>query len=308
MAKELSVTKRLKGPVVPLNICFTDDDEVDFSAMRKYVNWLCEQKVPVLMLTYGSSEFSSLTEEEIWRLTAELAEEVSGRSVFIASTDWCWPGRCREFLKHAEESGVDAVKIQTHPGLEMNRKVLLEYFDYILDAASIPLLLWSPAMPTSFPVDVASELAKRPQIVGIKNDGDQFYDYYDLIRAAAGQDFAVISGGQMRNFVYGYQLGSAAYLCTVAPFRPDIALEFYNLLIARRFDDAWQMVFSYEELWLKTACELNWLLSIKSAMNLYGLFPNNRLRCPNVSHTTEQREKVRQCLDSVFGPIEKVDL
>ena len=32
--------------------------------MRRYVDWLCEQGVPVILLTYGSSEFSVLSAEE----------------------------------------------------------------------------------------------------------------------------------------------------------------------------------------------------------------------------------------------------
>ena len=308
MKRSVQVVQRLKGPVVPLNVCFADDDSVDFVAIRKYVNWLCEQKVPVLLLTYGSSEFCGLTNEEIWRLTAELAEEIAGRSLFIASTGWWNIGQCREFLKHADQAGEDAVKVQTHPGLEMNREVLVGYFDRIQDAASIPLLLWSPGSTGPIPVDVVAELAKRPQIVGMKNDGDPFYAYYDLIRATLDQDFGVISGGLMRNFVFGYQLGSPAYLCGIAPFLPVVALKFYNLLVARQYDEAWNMVFCYEEPWMKTGAELEWLGSIKSAIYLYGLYPNNRLRSPRVSHTAEQCDKIRRCLERVFGRIERVIL
>ena len=112
----------------------------------------------------------------------------------------------------------------------------------------------------------------------------------------------------MRNFMFGYPLVSPAYLCTVAPFRPDIALKFSSLLVARRFDDAWQMVLRYEDLWLKTAGEINWLLGIKSALNLYGLFHNSRPGGMGPSHSTGERERIRQCLESVFGPIEEVDL
>ena len=68
------------------------------------------------------------------------------------------------------------------------------------------------------------------------------------------------------------------------------------------------MVFRYEEPWLKTAGEMDWLLSIKSALNLYGLFSNNRPGGMGRSHSTDEREKIRQCLESVFGPIEKLDL
>ncbi|MEW6750006.1 MAG: dihydrodipicolinate synthase family protein, partial [Candidatus Latescibacterota bacterium] len=141
------------------------------------------------------------------------------------------------------------------------------------------------------------------QIAGIKNDGDPFYVYYDLLRATRGEDFAVISGGQMRNFAFGYALGSPAYLCTVAPFRPDVALRFYGALQAGQAQQAWEMVFRYEEPWLKLAEQLSWLPSIKSALQAYGLYPSRRLRAPAVWHTEEQYQQVRRTLEEVFGPI-----
>lgn len=309
MERALSVIERLKGPVVPINICFTSEGELNYPVMRKYVNWLCEQRVPVLLLTYGSSEFDWISDEDLWRLTAELAEAVAGRSLFITATRFWAPEVCRQFLKHADQVGADAVKIQINPMAgQAERELFLGYHHRILDAASIPLLLWcNNAGRPPVAVDVVAELAHHPQIVGVKNDDDQFYYYYDLIRATRDQHFAVISGGQMRNFVLGYQIGSPAYLCTIAPFRPDIALEFYQLLVRRRFDDAWAMVFRYEEPWLKLASEMGWLRSIKSALHLHGLFPNNHpypLRSP---HAGGELEKIRQCLEEVFGPIAKVD-
>ena len=310
MERYAQVLERLKGPVVPINICFTADDDVDYPAMRKYVSYLCEEGVPVLLLTGGSSEYAALSDEEIWRLTAELAEEIGGRSVFVASTGSWHPRLCREFLQHADRSGVDAVKVQMCHGAIMSadqisskREVIFNYFDAIQDAAPIPLLFLIGGGMT-VPVDVIAELGRRPQVIGTKNDGDAFYLYYDLIRATRDQDFAVISGGQMRNFAFGYQLGSAGYLCTIAPFLPRIAMQFYNLLVAGKLDEAWEIVTRYEEPWMKVALKLGWLHSIKSAENIYGLVPTNYVRRPGASHTAEQREQVRQGLEDVFGPIE----
>ena len=308
MQRATQVVERLKGPVVPINICFGQDDSVHYAAIRKYVNWLCEEKVPVLLLTYGSSEYGSLTDDEIWRLTAELAEEIAGRSLFITATGWWWPGECREFLKHADEVGADVVMIQTDHHLEMNREVLLGYYDRVQDAAPIPLMLYNPGTPEVFPVSVAAELAKRPQIVGIKNDGEAFGFYYDLIRSTIDEDFGVVSGGMMRNFIYGYPAGSTAYLCPIAPFLPSIALEFYHLLVAEQYQKAWEMIFRYEDSFIRIVDELAWLPSIKSAINLYGLYPNDRMRSPRVSHTDKEREELRQGLESVFGPVKKVKL
>jgi 4-hydroxy-tetrahydrodipicolinate synthase len=264
------------------------------------VDWLCTQGAPILLLTYGSSEFASLCDDDIRRLTAVVAKACAGRSLFIAATGFWTPPQCREFLRYADGAGADAVKVQIHPFLPKTREFMLGYYDRLRGAGDIPLLLWGIA-PNPIPVDVVAELARRPEIVGMKNDADQFYDYYDLIRATRDAGFAVVSGGQMRNFAFGYQIGSPAYLCTVAPFRPDIALGFYRRLVERRFDDAWQVVFRYEEPWLKKAVEVGWLGAIKTALRLHGLYPNS-IPCPPVPGLSPaQAEEVRAVMDSVFG-------
>ncbi|MCY4375900.1 MAG: hypothetical protein OXC31_19270 [Spirochaetaceae bacterium] len=163
LIRAMEVVDRLKGPVVPVNICFADDDAIDYAACRRR-------------------------------------------------------GRRRG-------------QVQISPWLGQEREVLVGYLDAIRGAAGIPLLLWG-AWPDPYPIATVRELAARDEVVGIKNDGDPFYAYYDLLRATADLSFAVISGGQMRNFVLGHPLGGAAYLCTVAPFRADLALQFYGHLQA----------------------------------------------------------------------------
>ncbi|MDP6698958.1 MAG: dihydrodipicolinate synthase family protein [Candidatus Latescibacteria bacterium] len=227
MDRYKGVVDRLKGPVVPLNICFTAEGTIDYPAQRRYVNWLCEQGVPVILLTYGSSEFSLLGDEDLWRLSAEMAAEVAGRALMIGSTSYWNVATCRKFLQHAEASGLDGVKVQMNPWMgQTDPAVFIKYHDQIQDAAPIPLLLWCNSGGGGVPIDAVAELARRPQVVGVKNDEDPFGYYYNLIRATSDEDFAVISGGQMRNIAFGYQVGSPAYLCTIAPFRPDIALAF----------------------------------------------------------------------------------
>jgi len=309
MDRYTQVVERLKGPVVPVNICFDAAGEIDYPAQRRYVNWLCEQGVPVILLTYGSSEFSLLSDEDIWRLSAELTEAVDGRSLMIGSTGFWNVAVCRRFLEHAEKIGMDGVKVQINPWSgQSKREVFIGYHDRIQDASPVPLLLWcNSGGAGAASVDFVAELAQRPQIVGVKNDEDQFGYFYDMIRATNDENFAVISGGQMRNFAFGFPLGAAAYLCTVAPFRPDIALQFYGLLVARRYDEAWQMVARYEDRWLKKAAALDWLASIKAAIQMHGLFPEQNL---SMFHTPDEGLglQVRACLEDIYGPIQPVEL
>lgn len=68
------------------------------------------------------------------------------------------------------------------------------------------------------------------------------------------------------------------------------------------------MVFRYEDPWLKTGGEMGWLQSIKSAIHLHGLVPNDLISVPDLSHDSQKREQIRQCLEQIFGPIAKVEL
>ena len=87
--------------------------------------------------------------------------------------------------------------------------------------------------------EMVQRISEIENLVGMKNDGDQFYDYYDFIRAG-GKDFAVISGGQMRNFFFGYQIGSPAYLCPLVTTAPRVSMAFYRHLVEGRSDRARQ--------------------------------------------------------------------
>jgi len=298
MSRGQEVLARMKGPVVPINLCFNVDGTPDYPSIARYVDWLAAEGTPILMLTAGSSEFASLSDDEIWRLTAVVAEANQGRAVFIASSGLWKPSVTREFLVHADRVGADAVKLQFSSWLTLSREVVVRYFDLVQDAADVPMLLLSGP---NFPLDAAIELASRPNMIGIKNDGHPFYDYYELIRGTANEDFGVISGGQMRNFMFGYPLGSAAYLCPIAPIRPRLANVFYDHLASGRTDEAWEFVFKYEDPWLKWASSQNWLASLKAAIHLQGLYPNNLLGHAYPHPESDVVDKVRDKLIEVFG-------
>ncbi|MYA21948.1 MAG: hypothetical protein F4Z30_03780 [Gemmatimonadetes bacterium] len=121
-----------------------------------------------------------------------------------------------------------------------------------------------------------------------------------MIRQTRDFGFGVISGGQMRNFAFGHPLGSPAYLCTVAPFRPDIANAFYNALVNGDAAGAWDLVYRYEEPWLQWAIKHNWLASIKAAIQLKGLYPNHRLGPPHPAPEPGLTEELKALFDEIY--------
>ena len=293
MSRSINVVEKTKGPVVPINICFNEDATVDFGAIRDYASTLSANGVPVILLTSGSSEYAWLSEKDVWGITEVIAEAINGRSLFIAASGSWDVNTTASYLKHADAVGADAVKVQPHLLLSSERDIYFGYFDRIREGSDIPLFLLDP------PLALAIEMASDEQIVGAKVHS--LPDYYSLTRATRDQNFAAICAGQMGNMVFGHQIGSPAYLCPIAPFLPRIALEFFEKLEERRYDDALKFVSQYEVPWMETAIDIGWLHALKEAIRLVGFYPNNRLAPPQRSTTPEQAKRVRDVLERVFG-------
>ena len=68
------------------------------------------------------------------------------------------------------------------------------------------------------------------------------------------------------------------------------------------------MVSRYEDPWFDAALKLDWSDAIKTAIHLRGLYPNNRRCPPRPEVTPETVAAVRQVVEEIFGPIEKVTL
>ncbi|MDP7741891.1 MAG: dihydrodipicolinate synthase family protein [Lentisphaeria bacterium] len=298
--------ERLKGAVVPLNLCFNDNGTVNDDAVCNYVDWLASEKTPVILLTYGSSEFAWLTDDDLWRLTEKIAKTIDGRSLCVSSTGFWTPRRCREFLQHADAVGVDAVKVQINIFDGPNGDVITAYFDEIEGASDIPLLMWwNPGgFHRTMPPDIRAAFAgigKRPNVVGIKNDGCPFSDLYALSRDLTGHNCAAVSGGLMSNFLFGQVHGAPAYLCPIAPFRPDIAIELGNQVEAGNTEAALDIIYLYEEPMMAFAQTVNWLVLLKSAVMILGLYPDNRVGSPlKLRATGEEFERIRKFYEELF--------
>jgi 4-hydroxy-tetrahydrodipicolinate synthase len=296
------VAERIRGAVVPLNTCFNEDGSVDFPSVVRYVDWMCDSGVPVISMATGSSEFTSLSDEDVWQLTAEVAGVTAGRAVYIAGTGRWKASKCGEFLAHADSVGADAVRVQVDAAIRDLPDVYIGYFDMIEGASDIPLVLEDGAPPVS----MGAELAKRSNVAGAMIHDMEAY--LDLTIATADEVFSTICAGRMRYMIYAYQVGSPAFQCGIAPFRPDIAIEFYEHLESGRYDEAWQMVFRYEDPWFEGALQVDWLHAIKGAIHLRGLYPSARKCPPWPDASPETIDTIRKVLEDVFGPIEKVAL
>jgi len=284
---------RLKGPIVPVKIPFTEEEEVDYENLGEYVDWLCENGIPVLLLTYGSSDYMTLTDDEIYEVTRVIGKAARGRALFIAGDNF-WPiTKTVDYIKHAVKCGADAVKCHIHWKYKYSDDGVVEYYRRIAEAVpEVPLLAYTDFQPGISVAAVIRLAEEVPQVIGMKNDSDQYAGQYQYTRKS-GEDFQVLSGGTMRSMLYTRPYGGArAYLCPLAPFRPDIALAFYREIDSGKWEAAAEYVTRHEEplMDLVAPCGCHWQVFLRQVLAITGHF---RSPCPRLPFTRLSPEKMK---------------
>jgi dihydrodipicolinate synthase/N-acetylneuraminate lyase len=287
-AASKKVLDRLKGPMASITIPYNKDFSVDHGSLRAWVDFMCENRVPILLLTYGDSELYNLTEAEIEAVTRTVAKQNRGRALFLGGTPHGWTGQLVDFINRVEDCGVDAISVH-HYGEKEDE--IHRALSQVAEGTRLPLL----AYEHNWSQDLGRKVAKIPRMVGMKCHAELF-GYYDFLRDTKEDGFAVVSAGQMKHFYFGYPFGSPAYLCALTPFAPQVGVQFYDAMLKGSIEEARPMIFDYEEPLLKVTIPLGYPQCYKSALFLQGLYKTQLVRPPKTSNTPEDLAPLREFL------------
>ena len=272
-----------------ITIPYNKDFTIDHGSLRAWVDFVCERRAPILFLTYGDSEIYNLSEKEVESVMRTVAAQAKGRSLVVGGTPHGWTGRTIDFVNRMGDCGVDAVNVHLYTKNETEiQRALTE----VAEKTNLPLL----AYESNFSLDLVRRIAKVPGLVGMKCHAE-LYRYYDFIRETRDDGFQVLSAGQMKHFLFGYLIGSPAYLCPLTPFAPQIGLQFYQALEEGDYDEARQYIFDFEEPLLKVTIPLGYPHAYKSALYLAGLYKTNLMRPPKASNSLSSLEPLRAFLE-----------
>ena len=288
------------GPVVPLNIPFKDDYEIDFPALEKYVDFLARKKVHTIILTYGSSEYANLSDDEIYEITKVVAEVNAGRSIFVSATKAWSVKKSLEYIDFSKKCGAHSVKIQpSYSGFigKLDQDNLYEYFKLINAKTSLPL--WAYTIPQAgkhpgMTSDTWRRIAQEcTNVYAMKTDGDMMYGMYSLIQASKDRAM-MVSGGQMKSMIYGWPLGAKAYLCPIAFFMPEISLLFTELMTKGDVDKAIKIIHDFEDTVIALCSEIDWLALAKGILHVAGFFNTPKTRLPLKTADRNQLVKINE--------------
>jgi 4-hydroxy-2-oxoglutarate aldolase len=286
---------KLHGIYAPIATPFKDG-KIAYDEMGKNLKFWLESDLSGVVVMGSNGEFVLLSPEEKRELTRFVCVAAKGKKPVIAGTGAESTVETIRLSKEAAEAGADAVLVVTpnyYKG-EMTDPVLARFYKDVADASPLPVILYN--MPRNAGINIsaklAAELAKHPNIIGIKDSGGNIVQIADMIRNTPAS-FSVFAGSA--SFLYtSLALGATGGTLALANVFPNECARLQTLFEAGKMKEArdLQMVLIDSN----NAVTARWgIPGLKAAMDMIGLY-GGAPRPPLLPLGDADREALRKVL------------
>jgi 4-hydroxy-2-oxoglutarate aldolase len=251
------------------------------------------------VVLFGSTgEGPLLDEDEKARLTAGVRGVVDGGRLLLAGTGAESTRATIRATRAVADEGADAVLVQPpayyRPAL--TPEALRDHYAAVADASPVPVLLYQ--VPPRFsgmelPPGLVGELARHPNIHGIKDSSGDLKTLGALVDACRGQTCAVLAGSGAV-FYAALETGAAGGILAVALLAPAECAALHRAFAEERMGDAGRLQEKLIPLHKAVVGELG-IAGMKAALEMLGLH-GGPVRPPLKPLRPKERERVRQVL------------
>ena len=268
--------------------------EVDWSALRKLVDWHTEQGTNGIVAVGTTGESATLSVAEHAEVIRVVVEQAAGRIPVIAGTGANSTAEAIELTQAAAEAGADACLLVTPYYNKPTQDGLYLHYKAIAEAVDIDQFLYN--VPGRTACDMLPEtvlrLSEIDNIVGIKEaTGD--LDRARQIIQQCSKDFAVYSGDDAtaRELIL---LGGRGDISVTANVAPKLMSEMCSAALAGDAELALALDSKLAALHQSLFVEAN-PIPVKWAVSQLGLM-SNTLRLPMTPLSESHREEVRSAM------------
>jgi len=169
-----------------------------------------------------NGEFFVLNEQEKIAVTTTCVDEVNGRAPVVAHIGEISTRETIRLGKQIARLGVDAVSAITPWFVPLKQQALIDHYQRVADALSVPLFLYNIPARTgnTLQPETVRTLAAHPNIIGIKDSAGSYESLSGFLQATADcEDFDVLNGPDSlihQGFVDGCS-AAVSGLANVAP-------------------------------------------------------------------------------------------
>lgn len=288
------VHNRFRGLGIALITPFTKEGMVDFTALRRLLDYQLSNGVDFICLLGTTAETPTLSEEERQQVKDLVVEKVNGQVPILMGCGGNNTAAVVEQIKHGDFKGIDGILSVCPYYNKPSQEGLFQHFKAIATAAeerNLSVVLYN--VPGRVGVNMTAETTLRlanecTNIVAIKEASGNFTQIDDIIKNKPAH-FDVISGDDGITFPL-ITLGAVGVISVIGNALPKEFSRMVRLALNGDYCNALTIHHQFTELFKLLFIDGN-PAGVKAMLNAMGLI-ENELRLPLVSSRISTMEKI----------------
>lgn len=212
----------IRGVIPPLPTPLSEDSRrIDSEGLEKLVEGCLEAGVGGLLLLGTCGEGPLATRELREELIGGAARLVNGKvPILVGAGGLRWEDVIAQ-LKQAADLGASCGLVLPPLYYRLAREAIVQYFRGVADVSPLPIILYNiPHLAgNGASVDMVSQLADHPNIIGIKDSSGDFTFFQNVLAETRGKEFSVFQGKAeyiLPSLLEG-AAGSMTFLASISP-------------------------------------------------------------------------------------------
>lgn len=287
--------KKLMGVFAPITTPFDSNGEVAYDKLRENMKVYAASGIKGYLALGSNGENKSLTNTEKEKVLETIINYKGAEQTVMAGCIFESTKETIEFAKKAQDLGADFITLlpPSYFKKEMTDPVLLRYFTDVAGSLTTPCLVYNAPQfcgGTTLSVSLVKELAKHPNIVGIKDSSTGNIENFLL----AVRDTFNVMPGSANFFMNGLIMGAPGGVISLANVFPDFTVKLYDLTVSKKYEEAFR--FNERVIQMnKSVSGSGGVAAVKYAMDLAGLNGGDP-RLPLLPLNSDLRKKIEDYL------------
>ena len=282
---------KFKGLGVALVTPFTSTGEVDYTSLRRLLDYQLSNGTDFLCVLGTTAETPTLTEEEKQNIINLCRDKVQGRIPILLGMGGNNTAAIVSQLAKADLHGIDGILSVCPYYNKPSQEGLYQHFRTIATHSPVPVVLYN--VPGRTGVNMTAETTLRlardcENIVAVKEASGNFGQIDDIIKNKP-KDFDVISGDDGITFPL-ITLGAAGVISVIGNALPKEFSRMVRLALAGDYSNALTIHHKFAELFKLLFVDGN-PAGVKAMLSSMGLL-ENELRLPLVPSRISTMERI----------------
>lgn len=189
------IDMQTEGVLVPIITPFDAQGKVNVSALAALVNHFIDAGVNGIVACGTTGEYYALTEDERQLVLSTVVKAVDSRVTTMAGINALSTDLSIHYAQQAKDLGYDGLMLAAPPYSLPEQDGIVAHFKAVAKTTDLPIIMYDfPArVGVQIAIETVQELAKVPNIVGIKESSGNFDRALALLQLNI-PDFEIISG------------------------------------------------------------------------------------------------------------------